>query len=666
LNDREIKLMLYQDYAYFLDCRERIMDYITMKRLELRKQLVVLMLMFAGIGAGTAQNVTITVNASKNKRLISPNIYGKNEFFIDHPAQFYKDAGLRFARMNGGNNASAYNWRARLDVHPDWFNNVYSSDWDASAKNINNNFSNVQGMFAFQLLGRAASTGDNNFPDWTYMQAHPGWNGFNQNLAGGGTPDPNGGSKALVDGDITLFSKPWPADSSVAILDHWFGANGLGLNKNKFVYWNMDNEVDVWNGTHDWVMPTLLSASDFMDRYIELAKKAKALYPDIKLCGPVTTSEWQWYKWSNESLYINGRYYPWIEYFIKRLGDEYKANGIKLVDVLDIHNYPSYNNSDAAALQGHRIYYDTLYDYPGANGIYSSTGGWDTSLKKEYIFKRFNGWLNEHFGTNHGIGLGLSEWATMSSSNPSLESVIYASHLGTFANNGVELFSPWTWSIGMWETLHLFSKNAKKYSVSSTSSLENTVSAYTSVSEASDSVTVIIVNRDMSSSHNVTVNLNGVYAANGSYTTLRLSSLPATETFKSHTDNALKPSSVMVNSNSFTLSAPALSITAILLAKTTTTATVTGIEQPPNLANDVILFPNPVSDKLSLNIDLKAPEQVEIAVYDEQGHKIQSNQKYCDGTTPVIIDISTLPNGVYSLSIKSTSGESSHKFVVAR
>jgi len=666
LNDREIKLMLYQDYAYFLDCRERIMDYITMKRLELRKQLVVLMLMFAGIGAGTAQNVTITVNASKNKRLISPNIYGKNEFFIDHPAQFYKDAGLRFARMNGGNNASAYNWRARLDVHPDWFNNVYSSDWDASAKNINNNFSNVQGMFAFQLLGRAASTGDNNFPDWTYMQAHPGWNGFNQNLAGGGTPDPNGGSKALVDGDITLFSKPWPADSSVAILDHWFGANGLGLNKNKFVYWNMDNEVDVWNGTHDWVMPTLLSASDFMDRYIELAKKAKALYPDIKLCGPVTTSEWQWYKWSNESLYINGRYYPWIEYFIKRLGDEYKANGIKLVDVLDIHNYPSYNNSDAAALQGHRIYYDTLYDYPGANGIYSSTGGWDTSLKKEYIFKRFNGWLNEHFGTNHGIGLGLSEWATMSSSNPSLESVIYASHLGTFANNGVELFSPWTWSIGMWETLHLFSKNAKKYSVSSTSSLENTVSAYTSVSEASDSVTVIIVNRDMSSSHNVTVNLNGVYAANGSYTTLRLSSLPATETFKSPTDNALKPSSVMVNSNSFTLSAPALSITAILLAKTTTTATVTGIEQPPNLANDVILFPNPVSDKLSLNIDLKAPEQVEIAVYDEQGHKIQSNQKYCDGTTPVIIDISTLPNGVYSLSVKSTSGESSHKFVVAR
>jgi len=637
-----------------------------MKRLQLGKQFVVLVLAwFAGIGAATAQNVTITVNANKNKRLISPNIYGKNEFFIDHPAQFYKDAGLRFARMNGGNNASAYNWRARLDVHPDWFNNVYSSDWDASAQNINNNFSNMQGMFAFQLLGRAASTGDNNFPDWNYMQAHPGWNGFNQNLAGGGTPDPNGGSKALVDGDITLFSKPWPADSSVAILDHWFGANGLGLNKNKFVYWNMDNEVDVWNGTHDWVMPTQLSASDFMDRYIELAKKAKALYPDIKLCGPVTTSEWQWYKWSNESLYINGRYYPWIEYFIKRLGDEYKASGVRLVDVIDIHNYPYYNNSDAAALQGHRIYYDTLYDYPGANGIYSSTGGWDTSLKKEYIFKRFNGWLNEHFGANHGIGLGLSEWATMSSSNPSLESVIYASHLGTFANNGVELFSPWTWSVGMWETLHLFSNNAKKYSISSTSSLENTVSAYTSVSEALDSVTVIIVNRDMSASHNVTVNLSGVFAANGSYSTLQLSALPPAETFKSSTDNALKISSVMVKSNSFTLSVPALSTTAVLLARTSSTATITGTEKPMH-QNDVTIFPNPVVDKLFVNIQLTAPEPLAIVIYDAQGHGILTAQKYCDGVTPVAIDIATLPNGFYSLSIKSTSGESNHKFVIAR
>jgi hypothetical protein len=515
-----------------------------------------------------AQNVIISVNAAQDKRLISPNIYGKNDF-LDKSDQFYKDAGLRFARMNGGNNASAYNWRAKLAVHPDWYNNVYPADWDALAQKVNNNFSNMQGMFAFQLLGRVASNNSNNFNEWEYNQAQY-WSGVGQNLAGGGQVNPAGGTQALVDGNIDLFSKPWPADSSVAILDHWFGNNGLGLDKNRFRYWSMDNEVDIWNGTHDWAMPTLLSASAFMDRFIELAKKAKAIDPDVKICGPVTTSEWQWYRWSNESIVIDGRYYPWLEYFIKRLGDEYKATGMKLVDVLDIHNYPWYNGDDAAALQGHRIYYDETYDYPGSNGIRTMNGGWDTSITKQYIFKRIDGWLTEHFGPNHGITPGVSEWGTMSGSNPSLESVIYASHLGTFANHGVELFTPWNWSVGMWETLHLFSRNAKKYSVASSSSLENTVSAYSSVSESADSLTVMLVNRDMNDSRTVTINLGNFTIANGNYKTLQLAFLPATETFVSHTQNALQEGTAAVNSNSLTITVPPLSTTAILLANQTT------------------------------------------------------------------------------------------------
>lgn len=522
-----------------------------------------LMVSSCGIKSAFAQSITVTVDASQNRHLVSPYIYGKNDWF-DKPAQFYQDAGLRFMRMNGGNNATGYNWRKKITVHPDWYNNVYSADWDGLAQNVDAQLPGVQGMFAFQLLGRAASNTNNNFNDWGYNQSQY-WSGVSQNLAGGGTPDPNGGSKALVDGNINLFTESWPADSSVGILNHWFGAGGLGLDKNQFVYWNMDNEVDIWNGTHDYAMPTLISASAFMDHYIELAKKAKVLYPGIKLCGPVATSEWQWFKWGNESIYINGRYYCWLEYFIKRLGDEYKASGIKLVDVVDLHNYPWFNGSDAAALQGHRIYYDNTYDYPGANGIKSMTGGWDNSLTKEYIFKRIEDWLNEHFGANHGVTVGLSEWATMSGSNPNLESVIYASHLGTFANHGVEFFTPWTWSVGMWETLHLFSRNAKAYSVSSNSSNENAVSAYTTVSDALDSMTVIIVNRDMNASRTVTVNLNGLQFDNGKYKTLQLSSLPSTETFISDNNNALKNDSVTVSSNSFIISVPALSTTAVLL-----------------------------------------------------------------------------------------------------
>lgn len=624
----------------------------------LKKHYLLLLLFCLAFTVMNAQDVTVTVNAMLNKKAVSPYIYGRNEGF-DKPVQFYKDAGLRFARVGGGNNMSAYNWRLKLTVHPDWFNNVYGADWDVNAKKINDNFPNMQGMFAFQLLGRAASSGQYNFPDWNYMQAHPGWNGYGQNLAGGGTPNPDAGGKALVEGNIDLFSKPWPADSSVAILDHWFGPKGIGLNKSQFQYWNMDNEVDVWNGTHDWAMPTLISASAFMDRFIELAKKAKALYPGIKICGPVTTSEWQWFKWGNESIRIDGKYYSWLEYFIKRCADEEKASGVRVIDVVDLHNYPWAKNGDVDALQNHRMYYDTNYDYPGANGLHTINGGWDTSLNKEYIFKRINDWLAKYFGANHGITLSISEWAS-SGSNPNVCSVVYGSILGTFANNGVELFSPWSWDIGMWETLHLYSRYSKKYSVSSISTVENTVSAYTTVNEAADSMTVIIVNRDMNASRNVTVNLSGFSAVDGSYPTLQLAALPTTETFKSHSSNALKKSSVAVSSNSFSITVPKLSTTAVLLQPTTT-----GIGGLKTKGGDMQIFPNPATNMLtiSLNTDIAAPTK--IVVYNMLGKEIKEAVMDFDGYSPLSIDVSSLTQGVYILSVKNNHFKSTKRFSVA-
>jgi hypothetical protein len=604
-----------------------------------------------------AQDITITIDATTNKKAVSPYIYGRNESF-DKPASFYNDAGLRFARMNGGNNATKYNWRRKLSSHPDWYNNVYPNDWDSLSKKALDVNPNIQVMWAFQLLGKVAKSSSYNFNDWAYNKSQ-WWNGVSQNLAGGGTPNTtNPKGKALVEGDTSKYLMDWPADSTVEILNHWFGPNGIGLNKNQFLYWNMDNEPDIWNGTHDDVMPTLLSASEFMDRFITVAKKAKALYPEIKICGPVTTSEWQWYKWGEESIMIDGKYYCWLEYFIKRLADEQKASGIRLLDVVDLHNYP-YAPSDLAALQLHRMYYDKDYTYPGANGVKTINGSWDNSQTKEYIFQRINEWLTQYFGANHGITLGLSEWSP-ASSNPNVASVVYGLHLGTFANNGVEVFSPWTWYNGMWETLHLYSRYSKDYSVSSTSSSENIVSAYTTVNDATDSMTVIIVNRDMSTTHNVTVNLNGFFAGSGNYTTLQLAGLPSTETFVSHTNNALKKNSVTVSSNSFVITVPALSTTAVLL-----TNTPTGISQISS-SDGISIYPNPATDKINVDFSSLITGKTEICIYDCLGRQIikyEANKNEC---SPASMDVSSFKAGTYFISIKNNQGISTKKFSVIR
>jgi hypothetical protein len=616
------------------------------------------LLIFCSVSLAFAQSAVITVDATLNKRPVSPNLYGRNNTF-DKPVSFYKDAGLRFVRMNGGNNATKYNWRKRITSHPDWYNNVYSTDWDATSKNIAKNYPDMQVMWAFQLLGRVASSTGSNFNDWAYNNSK-WWQGVNQNLAGGGTPNTgNPAGRALIEGDVNLYTTEWPADSTVAILDHWFGPNGLGLNKHQFLYWNMDNECDIWNGTHDDVMDTLITASEFMDRYIEVAKKARAIFPEIKICGPVTTSEWQWFKWGEENIRIAGKYYSWLEYFIKRLADEEKASGIRLLDVVDLHNYPyAPNNSDAVQL--HRMYYDKNYAYPGANGLKTINGGWDNSLTKEYIFQRINDWLLKYYGANHGITLGISEWSP-ASSDPNVVSVVYASHLGTFANNGVEYLCPWTWSEGMWETMHLFSRYAHKYSVSSTSSIENTVSAYTTINEAADSMTIIVVNRDMTASRDISLQISGFNIPDGVYPSLQLASLPASETFKSHTNNALKSNSVNVNSSAISLTIPALSTTAILLI--------------PQLNNHIDsnkkqqimkVYPNPVKDLLQVEITSGLIGPTAITIYDSSSRPVKSFYENYDGQYPFSLDLSSLSNGYYFLSIRNNQYSTTKSFVVLK
>jgi hypothetical protein len=631
-----------------------------MKLQLLRNVLILTFLVINGVNMVGAQDVTITVNAYLDKKAVSPYIYGRNNSF-DQPSKFYKDAGLRFSRMNGGNNATKYNWRKKISSHPDWYNNVYGNDWDKTSKEVTASHPTMQLMYAFQLLGRVASSNAYNFNDWGFNQSQY-WEGHGQNLAGGGTPNTTGvnPSKAAVEGDVNLYTEEWPADSTVEILNHWFGEKGIGLNKNQFLYWSMDNEADVWDGTHDDVMSDgLLPASEFMDNYIEVAKKARAIFPDIKICGPVTTSEWQWFNWSGGGTRIDGKYYCWFEYFIKRCADEEKKSGVRVLDVFDIHHYP-WAPTDNDALQNHRIFYDKNYIYPGANGIKKINDGWDNSQNKEYIFQRINDWLDKHYGANHGITLGLSEWSP-GPNEPNLASVIYSTHLGLFANNGVEFFTPWSWFTGMWESLHLFSRYAKAYSVSSTSSLENTVSAYTTVSESSDSTTVIIVNRDMKAAHKVTVNLHGLLVNDGTYNTLQLASLPASETFKSHTNNALKSNTVALASNSFTISVPALSTTAVLL-KTGST----GIGEMKKQVSEMKLYPNPVSDQLFIKPGSDVAENVAITIFDHAGRTLRSSENDYDGISPISIDVSSLSKGFYLLSVKSSKNKITKGFTVIK
>jgi len=598
-----------------------------------------------------AQSVTIQVLADSGRISISPWIYGRNNSLSLDPSKpvsdslisLYKDAGVRAFRENGGNNATKYNWRRKLTSAPDWYNNVYGADWDYAATTLQNQLPGTQGVSAFQLLGWAANNTNNNFGDYAWSQAWDAethqdtlwkghsWTDFSaprQNLAGGGVVDtvihvtPSGSydmSHALVEGDATKYLQVWPADSTVGILPHWFGLGGLGLDSTRFRYWGMDNEPDCWNGTHDDVDSDLtvhtLSVEDYVQRWVKVAVAARRAFPGIRLVGPVSASEWQWYNWPTGAISYKGSTYCYPEYLIKRLAEVQDSTGVRMLDVYDIHLYLS-ASSQTDILQTHRLLWDSVYVDPNANGVKTVYGGqWKDTVSHQEVFLRVQKWLDKYFGTGNGIKMGSTEsginGAVSSSASPT--AVWYSSLLGTMADHGAELFTAWSWYPGMWETLHLFSRYAHSTRVKSVSTLDSLVSGYSSISAAGDSLLVILVNRDASNSHATTVNLSG-FAPVGNATTLQLAGLNG-ETFHSHTSNALKSGTATVSGTNLSLTLPKMSITAIQLLGMG--HAVTGVHPRASPTAKVTMLPG--------ILQVEAGEEGTVRILDFQGRTVASS-----------------------------------------
>jgi hypothetical protein len=174
-------------------------------------------------------------------------------------------------------------------------------------------------------------------------------------------------------------------------------------------------------------------------------------------------------------------------------------------------------------------------------------------------------------------------------------------------------------------------------------------------------MTVILVNRDLSSSHKVTVNLSNFTVANGIYNTLQLAALPTTETFVSHTNNALKKTTVTLSGNSFSIVLPTLSTTAILLKSTTS-----AIEKRPIYSSEIQLYPNPVRENLNIKIGSQSPDMTDIAIYSQDGKLLDAFKYNYDGKTAIKINNIKLINGLYLLRIKNNNFLGYKRFIIRR
>lgn len=524
-----------------------------------------------------AETILISIDGNATPHKISRYIYGKNNSTNDDSTKATTDSmwtlinesGIGILRENSGNNLTKYNFHRRVASHPDWYNRVHNQNWDYEIQTIQKNAPQVQVMYGLPILGWVGADTEYNFKDWDWYVSHGNkWLNTAQNVTGkGAEPNPDNGKNALVDGDISTYLKEWPTDSCVGILDHWFGENGLGIDRSKTLYWALDNEPEIWHLTHDDVQKEPVKPEEYIEKYVRVAKAARAKYPDLKLIGPICANEWQWFAGPDrKDLTIDGRYWPWLEYIIKRIAEEEKKCGMKLLDVFALHYYPI-NFSDEEILQTHRIYFDENYIYPKANGVKLINGGWDETQSKVYIFKRCQEWMKEYMGEDDIRAFGITETG-IESNDPDINSVWYGSMMGEFMKHNLEFFIPWSWKTGMWETLHLYARYNKEYYLPSTSENDSIVSVHTSISADKDSMSILLINRSIKDEIETEIQLKNYEVPDGEYRLSQLSDLPEEETFISHTINALKEKSVMVQNGKATITLPPLSTSTLQLCKT--------------------------------------------------------------------------------------------------
>jgi hypothetical protein len=377
------------------------------------------------------------------------------------------------------------------------------------------------------------------------------------------------------------------------------------------------------------------------------------------LVGPVPANEWQWYRWGSDGISYKGKKYCWLEYFILRIAEEQKLTGIRLLDVLDIHYYPS-SSEATKVVQFHRVFFDRNYIYPEANGVKTVNGGWDNNINKEYIFGRCTDWLNKYMGTGHGVTFGVTETG-VPTKDANVQASWYASTLGEFMKNGVEIFTPWSWDTGMWETLHLYSRYSMKSFIPATSTDETNISAYPTINESGDSMTIFLINRHLTETKILEIDIKNFAVFNGPATIYSLSKLPATETFISHKQNALKSKEIEKPQYHIPVQLDPLSVNAIVLR-----AAPTSNQELNSVGKDIKVYPNPASEKINIEFNLVNSGILNIELVNVNGQKIKNfnNITGHQGFNKTEHNIENIKAGMYWLIIKGDEISETKKIII--
>lgn len=464
--------------------------------------------------------VTITVDANANRKPINPLIYGTNY----GTALTLPDLNAPLNRL-GGNNTSRYNWQLNADNRgQDWY---FQSIGEASATagERGDTFVSVskaagaQPMITIPMLDWVAKLGPNRGKlasfsiakygaqtdrDWQWMpDAGNGIWTNGQYVTGN---DPND-ANVRVD---SVFQQGWVNH----LVSRWGTAANGGVK-----YYILDNEHSIWHSTHRDVQPTGARAAEMRNKMLDYAARIKASDPGALLVGP---EEWGWSGfifsgydqqwgsrngWSNlpdRTTQMGGMdYLPWLL-------SQWKNAGAKPVDIFSVHWYPQggeFSNDVSTTMQlrrnrSTRSLWDPNYVDPT----------WINATVR--LVPRLREWADTYYYAGTPIAITEYNWGAENHINgATTQADIY----GIFGREGLDMATRWTTpdpSTPTYKAMKLYRNYDGNKSTFGDTSVAATVpnpdelSAFAAVRSSDGAMTVMVINKALSGSAQVSLNLN--------------------------------------------------------------------------------------------------------------------------------------------------------------
>ncbi|EFC45127.1 predicted protein [Naegleria gruberi] len=501
------------------------------------------------------QTITVKIDSSLLGNKINQDIFGVN---------YAEEANLQAVKYpvnrKGGNSDTRFNWEQNIhNTAQDWYymnipDSVQSGKTlpDGSTATVfvdtSNKYSS-KAMLTASLIGYTPL--DDRVKKWGFSVAKYG-NQLETECNGS-----NGASWCMSDAgngkisSTTYITSNSPSDTSKTI-DETYVRNWIKFMKSRNTpvkFWSLDNEMDLWHSTHRDVHPNKVTYDEMWTLTQKYAAAIKAEDSTITTFGPASWGHCGYYysptdgcsSGSDRKAHSD---MPLLDYYLSKVCEYKKSNGVLLVDYLDVHYYPQasgvydvHQTSDTNAELRLRTV-KSLYDYNYVDESWIPSAESNGPLSRVALIPRMKSSIAKYCPQ---MKLAITEY-NFGADNIWSSALAQVEILSIFGREGVDLATRFTVPKdgSMVEKSFKFYLNydgngakVDGYYVNTTSSNIDSVGAYSFVNSETSTMYVILINK-LTSSTNVNLQILGSAGKGKTITTWTFSS-PGTITKSSQT-----------------------------------------------------------------------------------------------------------------------------------